>query len=86
LDAGSTWLDSGATATATDFSIAGLLPAATPDVQIRAVNAGFQGASSSTLAVRVGVPEAPFDVVATPRVVPGRCRWLGSHRTATADP
>jgi predicted phage tail protein len=71
LDEGGTWLDSGAAPDATGFSITGLDAGITADVQVRAVNAGFSGAASSTFAVRVGVPAAPQNVVASPSVVAG---------------
>lgn len=71
LDAGSTWQDSGAAGTATGFTIAGLIAGDVANVQVRAMNAGFAGASSSTVTARVGAPEAPAGVVATPSVVAG---------------
>jgi uncharacterized membrane protein YgcG len=71
LDAGVTWQDSGADASATEFAIADLAAGDVADVQVRAVNAGFAGASSSTVTARVGIPEALVGVVATPRVVAG---------------
>jgi hypothetical protein len=71
IDGGLIWQDSGAEVTATGFAIAGLASGDQVDVQVRAVNAGFAGVASETVAARVGIPEAPIGVVATPRLDAG---------------
>ncbi len=71
IDGGLSWQDSGAEATASAFTITGLVSGDEVDVQVRAVNAGFAGVASETVAARVGIPQAPIGVVATPRLDAG---------------